>query len=331
MQASDSRDSMSDHFPVSLVIPTYNRGTLIEQTIAAALQQSPAFAEIVVVDDASTDDTLERLDQFAGRIKVIRSAKGGVQKARNTGVASCSTAYVALCDSDDLLGAEFTETLARALGDRPDIDIWYSNFTLFSDEGIKAEKLASAPADFLEGAIHRTDYCTDIPDLMKRVLGYQPFFPTGSVIKKDFYQAIGGYDPRFNGVGGEDFEFLLRAIASGKLGYITRPLTAVRKHEGNDSRDTLRALRGETQILEHALANHPGAETYRAAILASVDRRRRQAFDIAYARGDFSVAKDTASHFTSAPTDSNFRIKNAISNFPPVIRDVAWRLSQAVH
>jgi GT2 family glycosyltransferase len=322
---------MSDYFPVSLVIPTYNRAELVEKAIASALDQGPAFAEIIVVDDASTDDTVARLERFNGRITLIRSGRGGVQRARNTGVAACSTPYVALCDSDDLLKGEFTETLVRVLGERPDIDIWYSNFTPFSGEDVQADKLAGAPADFLEGAAHRTDYCTEIPELLKRVLGYQPFFPTGSVIKKDFYQAIGGYDPRFNGVGGEDFEFLLRAIAGGKLGYISRPLTSVRKHEGNDSRDTLRALRGEVQILEHALASHPGVEQYRAAILASINRRQREAFDIAYARGDFSVAKDTASHFKSAPTDSNFRIKNAISHFPPVIRDVAWRLSQAVH
>jgi glycosyltransferase involved in cell wall biosynthesis len=322
---------MPDYFPVSLVIPTYNRGELVEKAIASALDQAHAFAEIVVVDDGSTDDTVARLERFNERITLIRSRRGGVQRARNLGVAACSTSYVALCDSDDLLRPEFTETLIRVLGDRPDIDIWYSNFTPFSGDHLQADKLASAPADFLEGAVHHTDYCIEIPDLLKRVLDFQPFFPTGSVIKKDFYLAIGGYDPQFNGVGGEDFEFLLRAIASGKLGYISRPLSFVRKHEGNDSRDTLRALKGEAQILEHALACHTGVESYRAAILASVNRRRREAFDIAYARGDFSAAKDTASHFTSAPTDSNFRIKNAISHFPPIMRDVAWRLSQAVH
>lgn len=322
---------MSDHFPVSLVIPTYNRGHLIEQTVASALAQTPAFAEIIVVDDASTDDTVARLERFGDSIKLIRAAKGGVQKARNTGVGACHTPYVALCDSDDLLRLEFAQTTARVLGEQPDIDIWYCNFTPFSEETTYPNKLASAPPEFLKGAAYGPDYCTDIPDLLERVLRYQPFFPTGSVIKKMFYEALGGYDPRFNGVGGEDFEFLLRAIASGKLGYMTQPLAAIRKHEGNDSRDTLRALTGEVKILEHALANHKGVELYRAAILASADKRRRNAFDIAYARGDFSAARDTASHFRNAPTDPNFRIKNAISHFPPVMRDVAWRLSQAVH
>lgn len=322
---------MSAYFPVSLVIPTYNRGDLVEKTIASALEQEPAFAEIIVVDDASTDDTVTRLERFKGQISLIRSTRGGVQKARNTGVAACSSPYVALCDSDDLLGTEFTRSIALSLGERPDVDIWYCNFTPFSGDDMQADKFSNAPVDFLAGAVRGQEYFSDIPDLTVRVLGYQPFFPTGSVIKKGFYQAIGGYDPRFNGVGGEDFEFLLRAIANGNLGYMTRPLAYIRKHAGNDSRDTLRALRGEAEILEHALAAHHGAERYRDAILASVDKRRRDAFDIAYARGDFSAAKDTVSHFIRAPTDSNFRIKNAISHFPPLVRDVAWRLTQAVH
>jgi glycosyltransferase involved in cell wall biosynthesis len=320
-----------DSFPVSLVIPSYNRGYLIEQTIASALDQACSFAEIIVVDDGSTDDTVARLADFGQRIRVIRSSRGGVQRARNLGVEACGTPYVALCDSDDLLHREFSETMSRTLADRPDIDIWYCNFTPFTAETVHPQKLASAPADFLAGAQHGRDYCTDIPALFERVLRFQPFFPTGSVIRKRFFQGIGGYDPRFNGVGGEDFEFLLRAISCGKLGYVTPPLASIRKHESNDSRDTLRALAGEADILEHALAHHPGSERYRAAILASIDRRRRDAFDIAYARGDFSAARNTASQFNSPPTDSNFRIKSVISNLPPLMRDVAWRLSQAVH
>lgn len=322
---------MPEHIPVSLVIPTYNRGALIEHTIVAALNQQHAFAEIVVVDDASTDDTLARLEQFGERITLIRSAKGGVQKARNLGVEACSTPYVALCDSDDLMHPEFLHSIAPVLAEQPDVDIWYCNFTPFSEGSFHPDKLSGAPVGFLAGAVQSSNYCTDIPNLFERVLQYQPFFPTGSVIRKSFYQALGGYDARFNGVGGEDFEFLLRAICMGRLGYMTDSLVSIRKHEGNDSRDTLRALRGEVKILEHVLASHPGAARYRTAITASVDKRRRDAFDIAYARGDFLAVKDTASHFVSPPTDPNFRIKNAISNFPPIMRDVAWRLSQAVN
>lgn len=322
---------MPDDFAVSLVIPTYNRGKLIEQTIASALEQTCSFTEVIVVDDGSTDDTAARLTRFGPRIRLIQPGKVGVQRARNIGVEACNSPYVALCDSDDLLHPEFCQTMLRMLANRPDVDIWYCNFTPFAGEAVYPHKLANAPEGFLAGAQHGEDYCTDIPELFARVLDFQPFFPTGSVIRKSFYQGIGGYDPRFNGVGAEDFEFLLRAISSGMLGYVTQPLASIRKHVGNDSRDTLRSLSGEAEILEHALARHPGSERYRALVLASVDKRRRDAFDIAYARGNFSAAQEAASRFTNTPTHPNFRIKNAISNLPPLMRDVVWRLSQAIH
>ena len=322
---------ITNPFSLSLVIPSYNRGSLIEETINAALAQHEPFNEIIVVDDGSTDDTIDRLTGFGDRITVIRSRNRGVQQARNTGVNACSTQFVALCDSDDLLAPDFSATMRRVIQERPAVDIWYANFTQFSGDMVKPDKLSMAPDGFLDGGEQGDGFCVDIPDLYERVLHYQPFFPSGSVFSKTFYQAIGGYDTRFKGVGSEDFEFLLRAIVSGQLGYVTQPVLAIRKHDGNDSRDNLRSLNGEAEILEFALAQHPGAGRYRSSIIASVDKRRRDAFDIAYARGDFSAARDTASHFSTPPTDSNFRIKKAISSFPAIVRDVAWRLTQAVH
>jgi hypothetical protein len=221
--------------------------------------------------------------------------------------------------------------MARAIEGQPDTDIWYCNFALFSADTTYATKLESAPANFLEGAVSSADSCVHIPRLYERVLDYQPFFPTGSVVSKRFYEAIGGYDKRFKNVGAEDFEFLLRAICHGRLGYVTKPIARVRKHEGNDSRDTLRALNGEVRILEHSLAHHPGASKYEVAIRASIDKRRRDVFDIAYARGDFLTARSTAGSFNKPPTDSNFRLKKAISFSPPIVREMAWRISQSVH
>lgn len=314
---------------LSLVIPTYNRGHLIDETIASALHQETPFDEIIVVDDGSTDDTLSRLERYGDRIRVLTSANAGVQNARNSGVAASDSSHIVLCDSDDLLHPAFCATMRRVMAAQPEIDIWYSNFIPFTTEGDHANKLAQAPANFLEGARCSEDYCVDIPELYRRVLRYQPFFPSGSAFSKRFYESVGGYDARFNRVGGEDFEFLLRAICHGRLGYLTVPLVRVRKHDSNDSRDTLRTLQGEIRILEHSLQKHPGAVQHRQQVQAVIDLRRRQAFDMAYARGDFSSAKETAAKFASLPTDPKFQLKRAITACPPMVREVVWRLSQS--
>ena len=320
---------MSQTPTLSLVIPAYNRGALIDETLASALAQQAPFAEIVVVDNGSTDDTPARLAAYGERITVITVPNVGVQKARNIGVAACSSSHVALCDSDDLLAPGFVETMLRLVAEQPRTDIWYCNFVTFTAGQTLADKLARAPEDFLDGAVRGDGYCVDIPDLYRRVLRYQPFFPSGSVISKGFYDDLRGYDAQFNRVGGEDFEFLLRAICKGRLGYATAPLVSVRKHESNDSRDALRMLLGEIRILEHSLARHPGAARYRAEIEASIYQRRRAAFDAAYARGDFSVVEETAEKFAKPPTDPNYRLKRVISRFPSPVRDMVWRLSQA--
>lgn len=320
---------MSAQHTLSLVIPSYNRGHLIDETIESALNQEVPFDEIIVVDDGSADDTLSRLEKYGDRIMVITSANAGVQKARNSGVAASRSSHVVLCDSDDLLHPAFCATMRRAMAVEPEVDIWYSNFIPFTSEGDQPDKLAQAPANFLEGARCSGDYCTGIPELYRRVLRYQPFFPSGSAFSKRFYEAVGGYDARFNRVGGEDFEFLLRAICHGRLGYLTVPLVRVRKHDSNDSRDTLRMLQGEIRILEHSLQKHPGAAQHRQQVQAVIDQRRRQAFDIAYARGDFSSARETAAEFATLPTDPKFQLKRVITACPPMVRDIVWRWSQS--
>lgn len=314
---------------LSLVIPSYNRAHLIDETVASALNQETPFDDIIVVDDGSTDDTLNRLGKYGDRITVIASANAGVQKARNSGVSASRSSHVALCDSDDLLCPGFGTAMRKAIAEQPETDIWYSNFIPFTAKGDHPDKLAQAPADFLDGAVCSDGYCIEIPDLYRRVLRYQPFFPSGSVFSKHFYESIGGYDAHFHRVGGEDFEFLLRAICHGRLGYLTAPLVRVRKHESNDSRDSLRMLQGEIRILEHSVQKHPGAARHRELVQAEIDQRRRQAFDVAYARGDFSSAREAVAKFASLPTDPKFQLKRAITAFPPVVRNVVWRWSQA--
>lgn len=319
---------MSQPPTLSLVIPAYNRGALIDETLASALAQQVPFSEILVVDNGSTDDTPARLAAYGSRITVISLPNVGVQKARNIGVAACGSSHVALCDSDDLLAPSFVQTMLRLVVEQPKIDIWYCNFIPFSADHVLPDKLAQAPEDFLDGAVQGDGYCVEIPDLYRRVLRYQPFFPSGSVCSKRFYEELRGYDAQFNRVGGEDFEFLLRALCMGRLGYATMPLVSVRKHDSNDSRDVLRMLLGEIRILEHSLAHHPGAARYRTEVEASLYQRRRAAFDAAYARGDFSVVHETAEKFETPPTDPNFRLKRVISRFPAPVRDMVWRISQ---
>ena len=87
---------------VSVIIPTYNRGGLLEEAVDSVLTQTFRDFELVVVDDGSTDDTRERLERFGQRVTCVSQPNRGVSAARNTGVARSSGDLIALLDSDDL-------------------------------------------------------------------------------------------------------------------------------------------------------------------------------------------------------------------------------------
>ena len=87
---------------VSVIIPTYNRARSVCRAIASVLYQTHRPAEIIVVDDGSTDRTFQHVAQFSQLVKYLRLRRNrGVSAARNTGIKASTSPLVALLDSDD--------------------------------------------------------------------------------------------------------------------------------------------------------------------------------------------------------------------------------------
>ncbi|HHR6031280.1 TPA: glycosyltransferase family 2 protein [Providencia alcalifaciens] len=103
---------------VSVIIPTYNSETFICKTIDSILQQTYSNYQIVIVNDGSTDNTVEAITQKLGNslnFKVITTPNGGVSKARNTGIEYADGEYLCFLDSDDKLEPTFLETLVEQI------------------------------------------------------------------------------------------------------------------------------------------------------------------------------------------------------------------------
>ncbi|MGE5386998.1 MAG: glycosyltransferase family 2 protein [Betaproteobacteria bacterium] len=318
---------MSPTLPVSLVIPAYNRADFVAETLDSALNQTQPFDEIIVIDDGSTDATPEVLTRYAGRIRSRRTANHGVQSARNTGVDMARNPLVAFCDSDDLLEPDLVQVIAPWMSAHPESDAVYCDFVTFNHQGTDPTKFSRAPAGFFDGAADDGDFLTGIPDLYGRSVDYQPLFQSGLTVRKEFFERIGGFDTKFKGVGAEDWEFTLRALALGNIALCKRPLARVRKHEGNDSGDAMKMSLGEAQILEHGLSHHPGARRYEEAIHRSIAARRASAFDAAFARGDFDLAGRLL-ELLPPRHDPRFRLKSFIATLPAALRSPLWRLTQ---
>jgi glycosyltransferase involved in cell wall biosynthesis len=87
---------------VSVIIPTYNRATLITRTIANVFEQSYRNIEVIVIDDGSKDDTPAVLRSLGDRIRIITQSNAGPAVARNRGAKAARGEIIAFQDSDDL-------------------------------------------------------------------------------------------------------------------------------------------------------------------------------------------------------------------------------------
>ncbi|MBN8657994.1 MAG: glycosyltransferase family 2 protein [Anaerolineae bacterium] len=321
---------MPDSLPkISLVIPAYNRADLIAETIESALNQTWPFSEIIVVDDGSTDNTSAVLATYADQIVVIPTTNNGVQAARNIGIAAAKNELITLCDSDDLLEPMLAETMARFFKEHHQHDICYCNFTTFDKHKSYSDKLSQAPNGYFDGAIEvDKHFLTAIPDLYQRMLEFQPLFQSGLTFKKTFFNTIGGYDLRFKGIGAEDWEFTLRAVACGNIALCTLPFTRVRRHPGNDSANAMHMNIGEAEILEFGLQNHPNAEKYQEKIVKTIFERRSRAFDAAFALGNFDLAQKILAQLSETPLNIKFLLKRTIIRLPSSLRRALWKFSQ---
>jgi glycosyltransferase involved in cell wall biosynthesis len=87
---------------VSVIIPTYNRGSLVTGAIDSVLEQTFTDFELIVIDDGSTDDTVERLDPYMDRIRYVHQANLGASAAQNAGLREARGEWVAILASDDI-------------------------------------------------------------------------------------------------------------------------------------------------------------------------------------------------------------------------------------
>jgi glycosyltransferase involved in cell wall biosynthesis len=120
---------------VSVIIPTYNRATLVPRAVASALAAMSPADEVIVVDDGSTDGTEQVLSQFRSRIRYTRAQHGGAGPARNFGIDQARNPLVAFLDSDDEWMPDKLALQRALLERRPDVLFCFSDFGVRTRNG----------------------------------------------------------------------------------------------------------------------------------------------------------------------------------------------------
>jgi glycosyltransferase involved in cell wall biosynthesis len=141
---------------VSIIIPVYNRATMVKEAIASALAASPSVPlEVIVIDDASTDETWNVISAYAEPVRALRMEKNGGQVyARNRGLDVARGKYVKYLDSDDLLEPAHL-ALEVDVAEREQADIVVSGWRSLGRDGrmreIEAPRFNSVIDDVLDG------------------------------------------------------------------------------------------------------------------------------------------------------------------------------------
>ena len=135
----------------SVIIPLYNKEAFIASAINSVLSQSFQDFEIIVVDDGSTDHSLERVNEIRdARLRVISTPNQGPAAARNLGISHIRGNWIIFLDADDRLAQNALSLFHQAIEDQPSCDVFYAT-TLFFKNGVFQ---SSFPRDSKEGRVY---------------------------------------------------------------------------------------------------------------------------------------------------------------------------------
>src|SRR5262245_20179101 len=116
---------------VSVVIPCYNAGRFLKETLESILAQTRPALEVIVVDDGSTDDSAAVAGAFGPPVRVLRQSNQGESVARNRGLDEARGDWVAFLDADDVWAPDKLERQLAAVEGSPGVACCHTGFYLF--------------------------------------------------------------------------------------------------------------------------------------------------------------------------------------------------------
>ncbi len=304
----------------SVIVPVYNREKFIAKTLESILSQDCQPDEIIVVNDQSSDSTVEIVRSFGGSIKLINIKNMGPSGARHIGASYAIGKYLAFCDSDDIWQPDHLSRL-RWLIENTRAQVVFSNFCHVHD-GVRMRQshFESDPTGYWirPGRSLGCDFYHECDkSLYEKVLNYQVIFPSCMAISKELYDDLGGYDSSFGRNASEDLEFTLRwACGSVSVGIDVKATVDVIRHGGNYSADWIKVLKDSLEILNYSKKKHRISVDHNELVNLEIVNRCNIAIDSAFLNQKMKYIK----YFSKEAGFSNLgykqRIKTIIALLP---------------
>lgn len=213
---------------VSIITPIYNRADLIEETILSVLDQDYPNIEYIVLDDGSTDKTLEVVKKYENRIILKNHKNMGETRTVNKGFSMARGEIVCVVSSDDPLLPKAVSTAVGFLNKNRDVIIAYPDWDMIDENAKKIDHIKTFQYSYAD--MLRWHHCFPGP---------------GTFIRKSVIEDLKGRDPQFKYVG--DLDFWLRAGLIGNFARIPKTLATFRVHSDSASM----SAKGRAMAVEH--------------------------------------------------------------------------------
>lgn len=196
---------------ISVVLPTYNRENVISRAVESVLCQTYENIELIIVDDGSSDNTKEIIENYKDKIKYIKQDNAGASSARNNGIRQSQGEYIAFLDSDDQWNCN-------------KLQLQYEFFTS-NDVAL----VSTGSNTYLEDGSLKKIYPSKIntkPIKSFKDVFIHPYLGTPTVmVKRNAILSEGGFDETLRTA--EDIDLFLRISSHNKIGYIDKNLVNI--------------------------------------------------------------------------------------------------------
>lgn len=245
---------------VSVVIPAFNHARYIEECVDSVLSQDHPAIEVIVVDDGSTDGTLERLQAYGTRITLLMQRAGRQARARNLALGVARGELVAFLDSDDRYRPGRIRAAVQAFQDDPAAALVWSDYRRVDAEGRVLEVCRWRPRD---------------DSFARELIAGNPICNATATVRRAVLDEIGGFDERVPRVcdGAAWYQIAARGH---RFVHLPLPLLDYRAHGANDSLRFALMTRDRDTALIDALQAYQ-----RFGVLSGAD-------DLRWARGAMS-------------------------------------------
>ena len=242
---------------VAVVVPAFNPGDYLRQTLASLKAQTVRDWEAAVVDDGSTED-LRWVSALDPRIRMVRQANQGLSAARNAGIAATAAPLIAFLDADDLWEPDKLQHQVDAMDDdNAGLALVSTEFEIIDEQGVVTGPGFEGHHDSYEALLQGCGICVSTV-----------------MVRRSVIDEVGVFDTSLTGV--QDWDLWLRIAQGHRIARLEHILAQYRLHEGGMSKNWRMTLREARQVLRRH--SHPLAE---AGVARAEELAAYQAFDSA--------------------------------------------------